>query len=293
MTLMVDFKKMLSPEAKERIARHEKIVAEFRSMPLTDLVSDARHYLDNSQAPSYGDGRPMLKGTPVYDATMFYVIIPELLRRLEESSVASDEVTKLRAERDKYWHDLCDVVESLGKIAPEAAPYAAGWAKKVREERDLYFRGFELVRKALGLRHDDSPHVVAIAAELIGERDRLVVELNEERKRANFWAERWTRVREAWMAHCEEMPESARRAFADAVEGDFDFDDIISIARAMLNETTHGVPETLKPSLSEMISLLVNWVDVGSAPDKIDEWYPSTASRIRAFIAHEQNETGA
>jgi hypothetical protein len=42
----------------------------------------------------------------------------------------------LRTERDKFWNLLCDTVEALGKIAPEAAPYAPGWARKVREERD-------------------------------------------------------------------------------------------------------------------------------------------------------------
>lgn len=66
---------------------------------------------------------------------------------LADLEVARLRLTQVGSERDiarieqkRYWHDLCAVVEALGQIAPEAAPYAAGWAKKVREERDALRR---------------------------------------------------------------------------------------------------------------------------------------------------------
>ena len=66
---------------------------------------------------------------------------------LADLEVARLRLTQVGSERDiarieqkRYWHDLCAVVEALGQIAPEAAPYAARWAKKVREERDALRR---------------------------------------------------------------------------------------------------------------------------------------------------------
>lgn len=38
--------------------------------------------------------------------------------------------------RDKHWDRLCATVEAMGKVAPEAAPYAEKWAAALKQERD-------------------------------------------------------------------------------------------------------------------------------------------------------------
>ncbi len=47
---------------------------------------------------------------------------------------ANDDVRRIALERDRYWELLCKTVENLGKVSPEAAPYADQWAKKVFAE---------------------------------------------------------------------------------------------------------------------------------------------------------------
>lgn len=37
-------------------------------------------------------------------------------------------------EANKYWSILCDTVMAMGKVAPEAAPYADQWANKMRHD---------------------------------------------------------------------------------------------------------------------------------------------------------------
>lgn len=57
-----------------------------------------------------------------------------------------DALEAAEADRDRWWSKLCDVAEALGKVSPEAAPYADQWARKLREERDNLCANFERIR---------------------------------------------------------------------------------------------------------------------------------------------------
>lgn len=73
----IDFKKLLSPEARERLARHKRQVEHFASMTKEELVNRAEYYISNC-APTKHQ-----KCECVYDAVVWHVIIPELIKRLK------------------------------------------------------------------------------------------------------------------------------------------------------------------------------------------------------------------
>ena len=78
---MVDFLKMLSPEARARVESQrrnfERDVAEFRAMSTEDLCERTEYYLKHCEFP-----KRWQPGDPVYDGAIAHVILPELLRRL-------------------------------------------------------------------------------------------------------------------------------------------------------------------------------------------------------------------
>jgi hypothetical protein len=78
---MVNFKKLISKEAQHRIAQrdeyYQKRLVEFRNLSKENLVASTKYYLTQMQAPKHWN-----PGDPVYDAVFYYIIIPELLRRL-------------------------------------------------------------------------------------------------------------------------------------------------------------------------------------------------------------------
>lgn len=94
------------------------------------------------------------------------------------------EVERLTRERDAFWGLLCETVEALGCVAPEAAPHAPGWATKMREERDTLRAEVErLTRERDGwkadalLRAQNTEHAQA-------ERDAVTATLAEVREAA-------------------------------------------------------------------------------------------------------------
>lgn len=59
------------------------------------------------------------------------------LARAEKFAASEQERATTEQKRaESYWKLLCETVEALGKVAPEAAPHAPGWAKQCAEERD-------------------------------------------------------------------------------------------------------------------------------------------------------------
>ncbi|GHB33711.1 hypothetical protein GCM10007094_23160 [Pseudovibrio japonicus] len=72
----------LTPEAEARAAQfkiwHEEQMARFANLNNSDLAASTRLYMANMDPIRFAPG------APVYEATMWHVIIPELLRRLEE-----------------------------------------------------------------------------------------------------------------------------------------------------------------------------------------------------------------
>jgi hypothetical protein len=77
-----------------------------------------------------------------------------LLRRERDeahSALTRSEEARREAERraERWWEVLCETVTELGQIAPEAAAYAAGWAKTIRNERDAAEAKAEALREAL------------------------------------------------------------------------------------------------------------------------------------------------
>lgn len=70
----------LTPEARERADRNRTWVAErrgeFASLSDENLVASAKLYMANMTPLRFAPGEP------VYDATMWHVILPELLKRI-------------------------------------------------------------------------------------------------------------------------------------------------------------------------------------------------------------------
>lgn len=75
------FKFKLSPEAERRRNEHLeweiRRKAEFANLTNKNLVASARLYMANMRPLDFAPGEP------VYDATMWHIILPELLRRIE------------------------------------------------------------------------------------------------------------------------------------------------------------------------------------------------------------------
>lgn len=76
------FATILNPDEKAAIAArlkaHEEDVALHAALTDAALAERAEYYLKNMERPRWE------KGTPVYDAVMHYVILPELIRRLRD-----------------------------------------------------------------------------------------------------------------------------------------------------------------------------------------------------------------
>lgn len=74
-----------TPEAQARIAEcqawHEQKRAEFANLSNDNLVASAKLYMRHMTPLQFAPGEP------VYDATMWTVILPELLRRVGELTV--------------------------------------------------------------------------------------------------------------------------------------------------------------------------------------------------------------
>ncbi|QTG12413.1 hypothetical protein G6M86_03760 [Agrobacterium tumefaciens] len=74
----------LSPEAQARAAElrnyQEAKVAHFANLTDQNLVASAKLYMAQMSPMHFAPGEP------VYDATMWHVILPELMRRVGEKS---------------------------------------------------------------------------------------------------------------------------------------------------------------------------------------------------------------
>lgn len=74
----------LTPEAQARVAEGRALLAQrqahYGSLSDGNLVASAKLCMSNMQPINHAPGEP------VYDATMWHVILPELLRRLSERS---------------------------------------------------------------------------------------------------------------------------------------------------------------------------------------------------------------
>lgn len=72
----------LSPEIEEQLARSRELEgtykSAFASMTDANLVASAKFWMAHSEAP-----RRFAPDEPIYDATLWHVIVPELLRRVE------------------------------------------------------------------------------------------------------------------------------------------------------------------------------------------------------------------
>lgn len=71
----------LSPAARARAAEYESWAAqkrtEFANLTDESLVASAKLYMANMTPMQFAPGEP------VYDATMWHIILPELVRRLQ------------------------------------------------------------------------------------------------------------------------------------------------------------------------------------------------------------------
>jgi len=77
----MNFKKLLSSEARQRMKEADIYYAnrcsEIKSLTNKNLIVTVKHYLSQMEAPS-----KYKPNDPIYDAVFYYIIVPELLERL-------------------------------------------------------------------------------------------------------------------------------------------------------------------------------------------------------------------
>lgn len=87
---MVDFRKMMTPEQRERFDRDQEYIAReharHRRMSNADLVKYAQNCINNAEGP-----RKYPAPVPVYDNAVWHFVLPELIRRLEQTLFTSPE----------------------------------------------------------------------------------------------------------------------------------------------------------------------------------------------------------
>lgn len=80
---MVDFKKFMTPEQlaayNVRADWHKAEVEKVKNMTPATLALAVEYCMTQAQAPQHYQ-----PGTPVYDAQLWYIYLPELLRRLRQ-----------------------------------------------------------------------------------------------------------------------------------------------------------------------------------------------------------------
>lgn len=78
---MIDFKKMMSKEARRSQAEADehfaKELSKFRSMTNENLKASANYYMTQMKEPWKHEF-----SCPTYDAVFWHVVVPELLRRV-------------------------------------------------------------------------------------------------------------------------------------------------------------------------------------------------------------------
>lgn len=81
----MNFRRYLSPEAQSRMAEadehYERELIKFRNMSTGNLISSTKYYTGQMREPWKHEFN-----RPTYDAVFWYVILPELLRRLQEET---------------------------------------------------------------------------------------------------------------------------------------------------------------------------------------------------------------
>ena len=80
------FKSLLSEEARLQMAEQDEYfrnrLIEFRNLSVENLITTAKYYLTQMEAPSKYNSN-----APVYDAVFYHLIIPELFRRLDKHKI--------------------------------------------------------------------------------------------------------------------------------------------------------------------------------------------------------------
>lgn len=72
------FRFTLSAATELRLKHHRDLVQKFSAISDKDLAEKAELFFKHCEPPRFP------KGSPVYDTTMHYVIIPELIKRLKK-----------------------------------------------------------------------------------------------------------------------------------------------------------------------------------------------------------------
>lgn len=91
---MVDFRKRMTPEQREKWDKYRKFEAKqkqrYREMTDENLIVSTQYCMSQMEGPyKYGPG------LPVYDAAFFHAIVPELLERLRTKSTTKDKDDEL------------------------------------------------------------------------------------------------------------------------------------------------------------------------------------------------------
>jgi len=81
---VVDFRKLLSPEARASLDRRKVKEREVAAVDDAALVEMLETYYKNSSPPRYSDGTSM-EWDGSYDAVLYHVLIPEVIKRLKRS----------------------------------------------------------------------------------------------------------------------------------------------------------------------------------------------------------------
>lgn len=81
--MVIDFRKLMSEEAQKRHVEADEFYArdfiKFRNMTNKNLRASAKYYMTQMKEPWKHEF-----ACPTYDAVFWHVVIPELLKRLED-----------------------------------------------------------------------------------------------------------------------------------------------------------------------------------------------------------------
>lgn len=102
---MVDFRARLSPEGRARLDAHREAVERCRSLPDKEFWEEIKRVHELCEEPRW----PL--GSPVYDAVLHRVLIPEAIRRGEGGEPAAGPGVSSAEELQRELNELAAAVE--------------------------------------------------------------------------------------------------------------------------------------------------------------------------------------
>ena len=80
---MIDFRKLFTPEEQTKLAEldeyYEKNLIKYRNITTENLIATVKYYMTQMKEP-----RRHEEFKPTYDSTFWYILLPEIIKRLRK-----------------------------------------------------------------------------------------------------------------------------------------------------------------------------------------------------------------